>query len=113
MTRKDSPIACAPVVHAEPEGQPLLLQLHAAPAGQVSGGVRRERAVIERDPARMGVDVARFGDDESVIFKRQGMVAFNPLRLRNLDSLQGASHVARLAKRRSAADCLCHLPAES
>lgn len=48
-------------------------------------------------PKIMGVDVARFGDDESVIFKRQGKVAFNPLRMRNLDSLQGASHVARIA----------------
>lgn len=48
-------------------------------------------------PKILGVDVARFGDDESVIFKRQGRVAFPPLRMRNLDSLQGGSHTARIA----------------
>lgn len=44
-----------------------------------------------------GVDVARFGDDESVGFKRQGKVAFPPVRWRNLDSLQGASIVAHVS----------------
>lgn len=47
-------------------------------------------------PKIIGVDVARYGDDESVMFKRQGRVAFPPLRMRNLDSLQGASHVANI-----------------
>lgn len=47
-------------------------------------------------PKILGVDVARFGDDESVMFKRQGKAAFVPLRMRNLDSLQGASHVANI-----------------
>lgn len=47
-------------------------------------------------PKIMGVDVARYGDDESVIFKRQGKASFPPLRFRNLDSLQGASHVAKI-----------------
>jgi phage terminase large subunit len=43
----------------------------------------------------LGVDVARFGDDASVIFPRQGLVAFEPKLLRNVDSLQGAGAVAR------------------
>lgn len=43
----------------------------------------------------LGVDVARFGDDASVIFPRQGLVAFTPLIYRNLDSTQGAGAVAR------------------
>jgi len=43
----------------------------------------------------LGVDVARFGDDSSVIFPRQGLVAFTPLQYRNLDSFQGAGAVAR------------------
>jgi phage terminase large subunit len=42
----------------------------------------------------LGVDVARFGDDASVIFPRQGLVAFTPFIYRNLDSLQGAGVVA-------------------
>ena len=43
----------------------------------------------------LGVDVAREGDDKSVIFPRQGIVAFEPLVLRNADSLQGAGTVSR------------------
>lgn len=43
----------------------------------------------------LGVDVAREGDDKSIIFPRQGIVAFQPDVLRNADSLQGAGAVAR------------------
>jgi phage terminase large subunit len=49
-----------------------------------------------RDQARvLGVDVARFGDDASVIFPRQGLVAFAPQKFRNIDGTQGAGVVAR------------------
>ena len=48
-------------------------------------------------PKIMGVDVAQFGDDESVMFKRQGRIAYPPLRMRNLSPLQGGPHVARIA----------------
>lgn len=43
----------------------------------------------------LGVDVARFGDDESVIFPRQGMASFTPIVMRNADSTQGGGAVAR------------------
>lgn len=43
----------------------------------------------------LGVDVAREGDDSSIIFPRQGLVAMPPTQLRNADSLQGAGAVAR------------------
>jgi hypothetical protein len=43
----------------------------------------------------LGVDVARFGDDASVIFPRQGLAAFAPMKFRNLDGIQGAGAVAR------------------
>lgn len=43
----------------------------------------------------LGVDVARFGDDASVIFPRQGLVAYPPQKMRNVDGLQGAGSVAR------------------
>jgi phage terminase large subunit len=52
---------------------------------------------IERAPRVLGVDVARFGDDASVIFPRQGLLALPPLKLRNVDGLQGAGAVARKA----------------
>jgi hypothetical protein len=48
-------------------------------------------------PKILGVDVAQFGDDESVMFKRQGKISWNPLRMRNLSPLQGGPHVARIA----------------
>lgn len=46
----------------------------------------------------LGVDVAREGDDRSVIFPRQGIIAFAPQILRNVDSLQGAGAVAVKAR---------------
>jgi len=43
----------------------------------------------------MGVDVAREGDDASVIFVRQGLQAFQMIKYRNINSVQGAGQVAR------------------
>jgi hypothetical protein len=46
-------------------------------------------------PRVLGVDVAREGDDASVIFPRQGLQCFPIQKFRNLDSLTGASQVVR------------------
>lgn len=46
-------------------------------------------------PKALGVDVARFGDDASVIAKRQGIQMFPFQNRRNIDSVQGAAWVAR------------------
>lgn len=48
---------------------------------------------------RLGVDVARFGLDSTVLFPRQGKRAFKYVRMEKQDSLQVASRVA-LAKQR-------------
>ena len=48
-------------------------------------------------PKIIGVDVARYGDDEIVFFKRQGKVAFPPLRMRNLDTVFVGSHLSRIS----------------
>ena len=45
-------------------------------------------------PRIMGVDVARFGSDSSVIFKRQGLVAFEPIIIRKFDNVAVAQQVA-------------------
>lgn len=45
----------------------------------------------------LGVDVARFGDDSTVIAPRQGLVAFPMQILRNADSIQVAGTVGRKA----------------
>ena len=50
---------------------------------------------FHRFPKVLGVDVARFGDDSSVIFPRQGLQAFDPFQYRNLDGTQGAEHTIR------------------
>jgi hypothetical protein len=41
----------------------------------------------------LGVDVARFGDDQSVILKRQGRKVFTPVKYRSLDTMALASKV--------------------
>lgn len=46
-------------------------------------------------PRILGVDVARYGDDASVIFPRQGIQAFPFQKYRNINSTQGASQVIR------------------
>ncbi len=46
----------------------------------------------------LGVDVAREGDDRSVIFPRQGIIAYPPQLLRNVDSIQGAGAVGRKSR---------------
>lgn len=44
----------------------------------------------------IGIDPARFGDDRSVIFKRQGLAAFDPLVFRGIDNMDLAARVARV-----------------
>ncbi len=53
-------------------------------------------------PLILGVDVARFGDDETVFFPRRGKIASAPLRMRGLDGVQVASHLSRISNERSA-----------
>lgn len=48
---------------------------------------------------RLGVDVARFGDDRTVIFPRQGLLAFKPAEMRGATSPEIAARVS-LAKQR-------------
>lgn len=45
-------------------------------------------------PRILGVDPARFGDDRSVIFKRQGLKAFDPMVFRGIDNMDLAARVA-------------------
>ena len=45
-------------------------------------------------PRILGVDPARFGDDRSVIYPRQGLQAFDPMVFRGLDNMELAARVA-------------------
>jgi hypothetical protein len=58
-------------------------------------GLHVPKSAYDKAARVLGVDVARYGDDASVIFPRQGVAAFTPQVMRNLDSLQGAGHVTR------------------
>jgi hypothetical protein len=51
---------------------------------------------VEGSARILGVDPARFGDDRSVIFKRQGLVAFQPLVYRGIDNMELAARVAQV-----------------
>lgn len=66
-------------------------------ADEVETAMRRSYREFEYSHAAkvLGVDVAREGDDSSIIFPRQGLVAFPPQQYRNIDSIQGAGAVAR------------------
>lgn len=44
-------------------------------------------------PVILGVDVARYGDDRTCIFRRQGLASFQPIVMRNADTMQIASAV--------------------
>lgn len=62
----------------------------------VQAACAREAACHLRDPLILGVDVARFGDDESVIYFRKGRDGrtFEPIRLRGVDTMSLAGRVA-------------------
>lgn len=61
-------------------------------------GKHIQRSQYQHAAKVIGVDVARFGDDASVLFPRQGLACFKPIEMRNADSIDGAGHVARMWK---------------
>lgn len=65
----------------------------------IEAAVRRNVTpdMYESSQKRLGIDAARFGDDPWVIFPRQGLMAFNPVMMRNPRSQEVAARVA-LAK---------------
>lgn len=62
-------------------------------------GSAAARTPVERDlrgmPVILGVDVARFGDDRTVIMRRQGSVSFPPRVIRGMDNMHVAGLVAQ------------------
>lgn len=75
---------------------PSASSLQFIPRDMVDDAVSRELVHDKRHTAVIGVDVARFGDDQSVVRTRVGRDArtFAPLRFRQLDTMQLASRVA-------------------
>lgn len=62
----------------------------------VSAATRKSITQREIDglPKIVGVDVARFGDDRSVIQKRQGLAALEPIVMQGLDNMEVVGRVA-------------------
>ena len=51
---------------------------------------------VKLSPVVLGIDPARFGDDRSVVFRRQGRQAFEPVVYRGIDNMELAARVANL-----------------
>lgn len=65
---------------------------------EVSAAMRRfyRTEDIGHAPLILGIDVARYGDDQSVIMPRRGIQCFPMKKYRNINSTQGSGIVARL-----------------
>ncbi len=70
----------------------------------VTGAMHREAVSHLRQPLVIGVDVARFGDDQSVIYFRRGLDGrtIPPRKYRGLDTMQLAGKVAEAAQEHGA-----------
>ena len=62
---------------------------------QTASGRHVGKDKYDFSPRILGCDPARFGDDRSVIFPRQGLVAFEPLVFRGMDNMTLASRLAQ------------------
>lgn len=71
----------------------------------VAAAMARPEVYDRSAPKLLGVDVARQGDDRSVIARRQGVMALPMIVLRNINSLDGAREVARVWREWKADAC--------
>lgn len=69
---------------------------------EVAEAMRRQAhdSVLAGQPLVWGLDVARYGDDESVLFQRQGVIAWRPRLWRNVSTMDLADAVAEMVGRR-------------
>lgn len=64
-------------------------------ASEAAGRQSYQEHDIRHAPVILGMDVARFGSDATIIFRRQGLVAFPPLALRGVDNMTAADRLAQ------------------
>ena len=64
--------------------------------GDIEASTQKVYKLNEFDyaPKILGVDPARFGDDSSVIMKRQGLIMFEPISFNGIDNMELANQVA-------------------
>jgi hypothetical protein len=68
------------------------------PAELVDTAMTRDIVLNEREPLVYGLDVARFGDDRTVLFKRQGSVAIGYAKWHGLDLMETVGRVVNEAR---------------
>ena len=68
---------------------------------------------VKLSPVVLGIDPARFGDDRSVIFRRQGRQAFKPVVYRGIDNMELATRVANLIEQHDPDAVFCDAGAGS
>ena len=66
-----------------------------------------QKADVKFAPVVFGIDPARFGDDRSVVFRRQGKQAFQPVVYRGIDNMELAGRVANLIEEYSPDAVFC------
>ena len=68
---------------------------------------------VKLSPVILGIDPARFGDDRSVVFRRQGRQAFKPVVYRGIDNMELATRVANLIEEHNPDAVFCDAGAGS
>ena len=68
---------------------------------------------VKLSPVVLGIDPARFGDDRSVVFRRQGRQAFKPVVYRGIDNMELATRVANLIEEHNPDAVFCDAGAGS
>jgi len=68
---------------------------------------------VKLSPVILGIDPARFGDDRSVIFRRQGRQSFKPVVYRGIDNMELATRVANLIEQHDPDAVFCDAGAGS
>ena len=68
---------------------------------------------VKMSPVVLGIDPARFGDDRSVVFRRQGKQGFKPIVYRGIDNMDLAARVANLIEEHNPDAVFCDAGAGS
>ena len=72
-----------------------------------------QKADVGFSPVILGIDPARFGDDRSVVFRRQGRQGFKPIVYRGIDNMDLAARIANLIEEHNPDAVFCDAGAGS
>jgi hypothetical protein len=72
-----------------------------------------QKADVGLSPVVLGIDPARFGDDRSVVFRRQGRQGFKPVVYRGVDNMDLAARIANLIEEHNPDAVFCDAGAGS